>query len=50
VAGFKTSYFLCKDLQLSGWKSQQDFESGQEPHIAINLKGELFRPDNPSLN
>lgn len=45
MPGFRQSYFLCKDLQLSGWRSQQEFESGHEPHISISLKGCEVVPD-----
>ena len=46
LKGFKTSYFVCKDLQLSSWKSRDDSVNlSIEPTFSINLKGCEVAPE-----
>ena len=46
LKGYKTSYFVCRDLQLSCYKSADDFKDySQPPHFSISLKGCEVVPD-----
>ena len=46
LKGYKTSYFVCKDLQLSSWKSREDSTNlNMEPAFSINLKGCEVAPE-----
>jgi len=46
LKGYKTSYFVCKDLQLSSWKNSQDStDYSMEPNFSISLKGCEVAPD-----
>ena len=46
LKGYKTSYFVCKDLQLSSWKSRDDSVNlSIEPTFSINLKGCEVAPE-----
>ena len=46
LKGYKTSYFVCKDLQLSSWKSRDDSVNlSMEPTFSINLKGCEVAPE-----
>ena len=46
LKGYKTSYFVCKDLQLSSWKSRDDSVNlSMEPSFSINLKGCEVAPE-----
>ena len=46
LKGYKTSYFVCKDLQLSSWKSREDSTNlSMEPAFSINLKGCEVAPE-----
>jgi len=46
LKGYKTSYFVCKDLQLSSWKNSEDSgDYSQEPNFSICLKGCEVLPD-----
>jgi len=46
LKGFKTSYFVCRDMTLLGWKNMKEFQDyGQEPHLSIQLKGCEVIPD-----
>merc|ERR1712241_388989 len=40
LKGYKTSFFVCRDLQLSSWKNSDHFHDySQTPTFSINLKG-----------
>lgn len=46
LKGYKTSFFVCRDLQLSCWKNSDDFNDySQPPHFSICLKGCEVLPD-----
>ena len=46
LKGYKTSYFVCRDLQLQCWKNSDDFgDYSQAPHFSICLKGCEVLPD-----
>jgi len=46
LKGYKTSYFVIKDLQLSAWRGGQSGERGQQQaHFSIGLKGCEVQPD-----
>jgi len=46
LKGYKVSYFVCKDLQLSSWKNSEDASDYcQEPNFSISLKGCEVAPD-----
>jgi len=46
LKGYKTSYFVCRDLQLSCWKNSEDFgDYSQTPYFSICLKGCEVMPD-----
>ena len=46
LKGYKTSFFVCRDLQLSSWKNSDDFHDySQTPTFSISLKGCEVLPD-----
>merc|ERR1719225_2377963 len=46
LKGYKTSFFVCRDLQLSSWKNSDDFHDySQTPTFSINLKGCEVAPE-----
>ena len=46
LKGYKTSFFVCRDLQLSSWKNSTDFQDySHTPNFSINLKGCEVLPD-----
>ena len=46
LKGYKTSYFVCRDLQLSCWKNSEEFNDySQAPSLSICLKGCEVLPD-----
>jgi len=46
LKGYKTSYFVCRDLQLSCWKNSRDSSDySQAPYFSICLKGCEVLPD-----
>ena len=46
LKGYKTSYFVCRDLQLSCWKTSRDSSDySQAPYFSICLKGCEVLPD-----
>ena len=46
LKGYKSSYFVCKDLILSSWKNKEDSVSfPAEPAFSIQLKGCEVAPE-----